>query len=230
MAESAARPAGFAVAVNLVMFSVVRRQGSSTAALSVLLKRARAGAWALPGGALGPSESLDDGAHRRLRDETPVRDVYLEQLYTFGDPKRGPGSRELAVAYFALIADGKAEAPSDPRETTWHPVTDLPRLILDHREMIDYATLRLKNKLEYTTVGFQLLPAAFTLSHLQQVYELILEKRLDKRNFRRKMLSLGILRKLPRTVQEGAGRPAHLYSFREADFVNLKDRGIIFPF
>lgn len=160
-----------------------------------------------------------------------MRDVYLEQLYTFGDPGRDPRGRVVTVAYFALIASGETllRAGSDANEVRWFTMDAVPAVAFDHRRILDYALERLRNKLEYTTVGFQLLPEKFTLVELQAVYEAILGRRLDKRNFRRKIDLLGIV--LPLREQRRTGRkPARLYRFSATRFEKLKDKGILFPF
>lgn len=174
------------ITVDIAIFTV--RNG----ALEVLLVKRGvppfAGQLALPGGFVREDESLEDAALRELYEETSVRNVFLEQLYTFGDPKRDPRGRIVTVAYYALISSDRLSlvAGADAAEARWFPMKALPPLAFDHKSILDYALERLRNKLEYTTVGFQLLPEKFTLSDLQKVYEAILEKRLDKRNFRRK--------------------------------------------
>jgi 8-oxo-dGTP diphosphatase len=216
------------VAVDIVLFTV------ADGALKVLLIKRRIepfkDRFAIPGGFILPEEDLDEAALRELREETGVRDVYLEQLYSFGAPRRDPRGRVIAIAYFALIsADRKLEAGTDAAEARWWPVNDLPRLAFDHAGILEYALERLRNKLEYTTVGFQLLPEKFTLTELQSVYEAILEKKLDKRNFRRKMALLKILKPL-KEYRSAAGRPAQLFRFAAGQFEKLKDKGILFPF
>jgi 8-oxo-dGTP diphosphatase len=190
------------------------------------------GHWALPGGFVREDESLDQAALRELQEETGVRDVYLEQLYTFGDPDRDPRGRVVTVAYYALTAAGTTlTASTDARAARWWPVAKHPRLAFDHERILEYAIERLRNKLEYTTVGFQLLPRRFTLTELQRVYEAILDRPLDKRNFRRKLGLLGILKPVKQQRREEAGgRPARLYEFSAREFTKLKDVGIIFPF
>jgi 8-oxo-dGTP diphosphatase len=177
-------------------------------------------------------ESLEESARRELEEETGVRDIYLEQLYSFGDVDRDPRTRVITVAYFALIASDlqALHATTDATAAEWFPVSDLPRLAFDHERIVEYAIERLRNKLEYTTVGFQLLPERFTLTELQQVYEIILGRPLDKRNFRKKMLSLGIVEETGATKMDGVHRPARLYRFAETRFMRLKDKGILFPF
>jgi 8-oxo-dGTP diphosphatase len=201
------------VTVDVVIFAL--REGE----LQVLLiKRGippYAGRWALPGGFIRKGESLEAAARRELDEETGVRDVYLEQLYTFGDPDRDPRGRIVTVAYYALLT-GEARpavAGTDAGEAMWVPARQHPTLAFDHERILAYALERLANKLEYTTAGFKLLPRTFTLGQLQQVYEAVLGRPLDKRNFRRKMAMLGNLTPLDEWVREGAGRPAQLHRF-----------------
>jgi 8-oxo-dGTP diphosphatase len=218
------------VTVDVVIFTV--RDDT----LQVLLVRRGvppfAGRWALPGGFIRARESLEAAARRELEEETGVHDVYLEQLYSFGDPGRDPRGRVVTVAYYALIAADRQTlvAGTDATAARWWPAGTPPPLAFDHREILDYAVERLRNKLEYTTVGFQLLPKKFTLTQLQRVYEAILGRALDKRNFRRKMELLDILAPLDEWTQEGRSRPAQLYAFSAKQFEKLRDKGILFPF
>ncbi|HET6614467.1 MAG TPA: NUDIX domain-containing protein [Dehalococcoidia bacterium] len=171
--------------------------------------------WALPGGFLAEGESLDAAAARKLLDETGVQDVYLEQLFTFGELASGDARRRsVAVAYFALVQHGQVRLRERSEwQPAWHEAFTLPRLGFDNNIVVDYAIRRLRSKLEYTNVAYSLLPKQFTLSELQQVYEAILDRELDKRNFRRRMLSLGIIKPAGGTRMEGAHRPAQLYTF-----------------
>jgi 8-oxo-dGTP diphosphatase len=189
------------------------------------------GQFALPGGFVHEGESLEKAAVRELREETGVADVYLEQLYSFGEPGRDPRERVITIAYYALIAADRSQlaAGTDTTEAAWWPMGKLPALAFDHQEILEYALERLRNKLEYTTVGFQLLPPKFTLTELQGVYESILGKKLDKRNFRRKIELLKIL-KPTQEYRRGEQRPARFYRFAAARFEKLKDKGILFPF
>ena len=215
--------------VDLVIFSI--RDDDLQVLLIERAIAPHAGKWALPGGFVLEGESLEGAATRELREETGVRDVYLEQLYTFGEPRRDPRGRVVTVAYYALIASDRAlQAGTDASAAKWFPVSGHPPLAFDHDDILHYAIERLRNKLEYTTVGFQLLPKKFTLTELQRVYEVILGRVLDKRNFRRKLELLGVLTPLKEWSQEGPSRPAQLYTFSAKRFEKLKDKGIVFPF
>jgi len=215
--------------VDIVIFSI------NAGSLRVLLvKRGLPpfkGHFAIPGGFVREDESLEQAAMRELQEETGVTNVYLEQLYSFGDPGRDPRGRIVTVAYFALISADRAllKASGDATEAHWFSIDQLPPLAFDHRHILDYALERLRNKLEYTTVGFQLLPEKFTLSELQEVYEAILGRKLDKRNFRRKIMLLKILKPVSQYRSTGR-RPARLYKFVAERFETLKNMGILFPF
>ena len=176
------------------------------------------GDYALPGGFVRNDESLEEAARRELSEETGTRDVYLEQLYSFGDPGRDPRGRVLTVAYYALVPPDRSPltAGTDASEADWFPVTTLPTLAFDHEHIIGYAVTRVRNKLEYTTVGFELLSQKFTLPELQHMYEIILDKQLDKRNFRRKIDALGLLKPL-KAMQATGRRPAQLYCFAKKE-------------
>jgi len=217
------------VTVDLVILTIREHQLQA-----LLIERALPpfeGRWALPGGFIREAEGLEQAALRELAEETGVKDVYLEQLYTFGDPARDPRGRVVTVTYYALIAADNARlvASTDARAARWWPAVKHPPLAFDHDRILDYALERVRNKLEYTTVGFQLLPRRFTLTELQGVYEAILARPLDKRNFRRKLALLGILKPVKERRRE-RGRPARLYEFSAREFTKLKDVGIIFPF
>lgn len=175
--------------------------------------------WAIPGGFIQMDESLEQSALRELQEETGVDDVYLEQLYTFGDPGRDPRTRIISVAYFALVGADQArqvQGSDDAAEARWWPMADLPPLAFDHDRILRYAHQRLRWKLEYTALGFLLLPETFTLSELQEVYQVVLGEQLDKRNFRRKILSTGVLEETAAYREGGSHRPARLYRFTAA--------------
>jgi len=217
------------VTVDIVIFTIQAGE------LKVLLVKRGvapyAGQYATPGGFVLDGEGLDQAALRELREETGVSEVYLEQLYSFGDPQRDPRGRVVTVAYFALISaeDSQLHAGTDAAAAAWLAVDDVPELAFDHAKILGYAVERLRNKLEYTTVGFQLLPEKFSLSQLQEVYEAILGRKLDKRNFRRKLALLKILKPTSEYRRDGR-KPARLYRFVAARFEKLKDKGIVFPF
>jgi 8-oxo-dGTP diphosphatase len=193
-----------------------------------------AGSWALPGGFVRMDEDLDQAAQRELCEETGVGAAapFLEQLYTFGAPARDPRTRVISVAYYALLpgAGGagfpacEPQAGTDAAEARWWPVDALPPLAFDHDAILQTALTRLRAKLGYTSVAYALLPAQFTLSELQKVYETILARPLDKRNFRKKMLAAGILEPTGRQKREGAHRPAELFRFTRREAVFLDGR------
>lgn len=201
-------------AVDLIVFTIKDEK------LQVLLvkmkKKPYQNHWAFPGGLVKIRESLDKASQRELHEKTGLRNVYLEQLYSFGDPRRDPFSRVVSIAYFALINSQGIRLKTTLKYAgiNWFPIDNLPRLAYDHREMAKYALKRLRYKLEYTNVVYSLLPKYFALSELQKVYEIILKRRLDKRNFRKKILSLKLLIRTGRFLKE-AHRPAELYRFRK---------------
>jgi len=217
-----------AVTVDIIIFALVEDD------LNVLLVRRRyapfAGMWAIPGGFLEIGESLEEAAIRELEEETGVTGVYMEQLYTFGDPERDPRMRVITVAYFALVSiDAVQHRPGDDAsETRWFSIFQLPQLAFDHRRILEYALTRLRNKLEYSAVGLQLLPDYFTLTELQNAYEVVLGHQLDKRNFRRKVLASGILEETGRRKKSTEGRPAMLYLYRRNAVTEFKKRRL-FP-
>ena len=216
-----------AVSVDVVIFTL--REDD----LQVLLVQRKhppfEGRWAIPGGFVEAGESLEVAARRELAEETGVRDVYLEQLYTFGDPGRDPRGRVITVAYFALVPLPLAvEAGSDASDARWWGVCKVPpKLAFDHDQILKYALQRLRYKLEYTAAGFQLLPPTFTLTEIQKAYEVVLGEPLDKRNFRRRILEAGILEEAG-LASESRGRPAKLYRFRDDAVAETKARRL-FP-
>lgn len=188
------------------------------------------GEWALPGGFVRLEESLEEAALRELAEETGVTQVYLEQLYTFGTVDRDPRGRVITVAYYALVNlwDYTIKATTDARSTQWFSLTLLPSLAFDHQNILNMALKRLKNKVRYEPIGFELLPEKFTLSELQKLYETILEKPLDKRNFRKKILSMDLLIDLEETQTKVAHRAAKYYKFDETKYELLKQKGFNF--
>jgi 8-oxo-dGTP diphosphatase len=210
-----------AVTTDIVVFTIRHEQ------LKVLLvKRAEdpyLGSWALPGGFVEIAESLDEAAQRELREETGVDGVYLEQLYTFGQPDRDPRERVITVAYYALIPSDRLQirAATDAEAVGWFALDELPALAFDHQRILDMALQRLRAKLDYSTIAFQFMPAEFTLSELQAVYERILGEPIDKRNFRKRILALGAIEETGDERREGAHRPAKLYRAVEPNTVQI---------
>jgi len=181
------------------------------------------GKWALPGGFVQMDEDLETGARRELEEETGVKDVYLEQLYTFGAPDRDPRERVITVAYYALIPSGKLvlRAATDAEAVGWFGMNELPPLAFDHQDIVDMAHRRLAAKLDYSTIAFQFMPRLFTLGQLQQVYEIILQEDIDKRNFRKWVLAMEQIEETDKMEQGQAHRPARLYRVRKPDQVDI---------
>ncbi len=174
------------------------------------------GEWALPGGFVRIDESLEQAAKRELEEETGVKDVYLEQLFSFGDPKRDPRGRVITIAYMALInsEDIKLKATTDVSDAKWFSIKKIPPLAFDHKRILDYSLKRLKWKFEYTTVAFSLLSKEFSLSQIQKIYEIVFNKEFDKRNFNKKIISLNILKE-EEIKKDVSHRPPMLYSLKK---------------
>ena len=210
------------VAVDVVIFTV--KDGKLHVLLIQMAKKPFYKWWAFPGGLIKKNESLEESAKRVLYEKTGVKNVYLEQLYTFGDVRRDPFGRVLSCAYFALLP----EAPKNIRTTEKYldvkfwPVELLPPLAYDHDDVAQYALTRLRNKLEYSNIAWSLLTREFTLSELQGVYETILGKKLDKRNFRKRVSELGMVEATGQKTNSGAYRPAELYRFKTRKTAMMK--------
>lgn len=210
------------VATDVVIFTM--KENKLQVLLIQMKKHPFEKCWALPGGLLKADESVDAAARRCLVTKTGVDNGYLEQLATFGKVNRDPFGRVISVAYFALI-------PSDVHDlkTTdeygaveWKPVLQLPKLAYDHKEIIAYALKRLQAKLRYSNIAYSLLPDEFTLTELQKIYEIILGKNVDKRNFRKKIDSLKILKKANKKRVGERSRPALLYTFVDRSFQEME--------
>jgi 8-oxo-dGTP diphosphatase len=189
-----------------------------------------AGEWALPGGFVRIEESLDEAALRELREETGIQQVFLEQLYTFGQLDRDPRDRVVTVAYYALVNldQYQIQAQTDARDAAWFPVAQIPKLAFDHAQIVAVALKRLKGKVRYEPIGFELLPKKFTLTQLQKLYETVLEQSLDKRNFRKKILSMNLLVELDELQTGVSHRAARFYQFDELKYQQLKKAGFNF--
>ena len=186
-------------------------------------------AWALPGGFVDENETLEYAALRELKEETGVSEVFIEQLFTFGTPGRDPRGRVVTVAYYSLInlAEHKIGADTDAQDVKWFPINSLPPLAFDHAEILETAITRLRGKVRYQPIGFELLAEKFTLTQLQKLYETILDKELNKRNFRTKILKMNILKE--EDILRGvAHRPAQLYSFDKAKYEAYLNQGFNF--
>jgi 8-oxo-dGTP diphosphatase len=207
------------VTVDLVIFTVNENR------LQVLLiKRADepyAGYWSIPGGFLHKGESLEEAAARVMKEKTGVNGVYLEQLYTFGAPERDPRARIITVTYLALIPWKNLPQPESRKVSglTWTALDEVPHLAFDHQEILAYAVNRLRTKAGYSNIVYGLLPEAFRLSDLQKMYEIIFNQKLDKRNFRKRMLGSGLLQETGKKDLSGAHRPAMLYQFKKREMV-----------
>jgi 8-oxo-dGTP diphosphatase len=188
------------------------------------------GKWALPGGFVRVGESLEDAVRRELKEETGIDSVFLEQLYTFGGVDRDPRERVVTVAYYALVrlGDHRVAAATDARDAAWFAVSEARGLAFDHDRILAVALERLKGKVRYQPIGFELLSPEFTLTQLQLLYETILETRLDKRNFRKKILVMDFLVPLDEVQKDVAHRAARLYRFDQKKYQRLQKRGFNF--
>jgi len=188
------------------------------------------GMWAIPGGFVRRDETPEGAATRELEEETGLTDVFLEQLYTFGDPGRDPRGWVVSVAYYALVSPEKhtIHAATDARQARWFPVNALPRLAFDHAGILATALERIRGKLTYAPIGFELLPQKFTIKQLQKLYEIVLGTKLDNRNFRKKIFGMDVLRELDEMQKGVPHRAARLYKFDERKYRQMIRRGLNF--
>lgn len=217
------------ISVDAVVFGYKPNEGISV----LLIKRKNdpyKGMWAIPGGFVEPGESLEHAVTRELKEETGIEVNYLEQLYTFGNPHRDPRKRIVSVAYYALVKPDIYElhAADDAIGAEWFNIEKLPKLSFDHREILDMAIFRLRNKISYEPVGFELMDKQFPFSELHKLYETLYGKEIDRRNFKKKFMSLGILKELKEKTSVGKGRPGTLYQFDKEKYFQLKKKGIVF--
>lgn len=206
------------VTTDILIFAIDKRE------LKILLIKRKEwpfeGEWAIPGGFVKIEEDIETTAHRELLEETGVKDVYLEQLKTFGEPGRDPRTRVITVAYIALLPSPSLnlKPSTDAADAKWFAISKIPKLAFDHAKIIEAGLDRLRGKIRYSNIVFALMPKTFPLSQLQETYEIILGRELDKRNFRKKMLSLGILEPTDKK-ETGPHRPSLLYRFKKRDLV-----------
>jgi len=188
------------------------------------------GKWALPGGFVRLDETLEEAARRELLEETGLEKVFLEQLYTYGAIDRDPRERVVTVAWYALVrlSDHRVMAATDARDAAWFGMDDLPQLAFDHDQILREAYQRLQSKVRYEPIGFELLPVKFTLTQLQKLYEIILGRTLDKRNFRKKILSFDVLLELDEVETDVAHRAARLYRFNPKRYREMVKQGVNF--
>ncbi len=229
--------ADFKVGVDNVIFSVDTVQNRLLVLLIMRQQEPFLNYWSLPGTLVRQGESLENAAYRIMAEKIKVKNLYLEQLYTFGGPKRDPreasdsyGVRYLSVSYFALVRFSEAELIIDGVSgIAWYPVKQVPQLAFDHHEVLTYGHRRLRNKLEYSPIAFEILPETFTLNDLYQLYTTVLgENFSDYSNFRARLLKLGFLCDTGIKVSRGAGRPASLYKFDAEAFARFKDKPLVF--
>ncbi|MEA5463670.1 NUDIX hydrolase [Leptothoe sp. PORK10 BA2] len=229
--------ADFKVGIDNVIFSVDTEQNRLLVLLVMRHEAPFLGQWSLPGTLVRQGESLETASYRILSEKIRAKNLYVEQLYSFGGPKRDPREAEnaynvryLSVSYFALVRYAEAELIADGVSgIAWYPLAHLPDLAFDHQEILSYGTMRLRNKVKYSPVAFDVLPEMFTLSALYQVYVTILgEDFSDYSNFRTRLLKLGFLTDTGIKTSRGAGRPASLYRFDADAFEPLKDKPMVF--
>ncbi|MEO0869211.1 MAG: NUDIX domain-containing protein [Cyanobacteria bacterium J06642_11] len=218
-----------AVTVDCVVFGI-----GKTETLNVLLIQRRLppfiDQWALPGGFVHQDESLENAARRELVEETGVEDVFLEQLRTYGNPQRDPRGHTITVAFYALVNlwDVQIKAATDARAAQWWTVAKQPNLAFDHKLIVNDAIAALRTSIRRRPIGFQLLPPKFTLSQLQRLYEIILDKPFDKRNFRKRLLKLDVLVALNEKETNVSHRAAQLYQFDSQKYKSLQQTGFNF--
>lgn len=216
------------VAVDAVVF------GYSDNKLKILLIQQKFGSttnkWALPGGFVKDTETLEQAVIRELNEETGVKANYLEQLYTFGAINRDERARVVAISYIALInpKNYSIKADTDAKDAKWFDIKDIPKLAFDHKNIIIKGLERLKAKINYQPIGFELLNSKFPFSDLENLYQTILSKKIDRRNFRKKLLSFEILQETTEFQNIGSGRPAKLYKFNKQKYRELEQNGFHF--
>lgn len=227
----AKRTSGIEVTVDAVVFGYEKTEG-----VSVLLVKRKyepfRDSWALPGGFVLEKESLEDAVKRELQEETGIKVNYLEQLYTFGAPERDPRQRIISIAYFALVKTAlfvELKADTDASSAQWFSIDKLPKLAFDHKKILDKAIQRIRAKVRYEPIGFELLDKKFSFADLEKLYMSLLGRDIDRRNFRKKIISLQMLDELDEWAKsEGAGRPGKMFRFNKTRYEQLQNEGILF--
>ncbi|MEP7239076.1 MAG: NUDIX domain-containing protein [Ferruginibacter sp.] len=219
------------VAVDAVVFGYSKNEGVSV----LLIKRKYPpykNSWAIPGGFILEEESLEAAVKRELSEETGIKVNYLEQLYTFGAPKRDPRQRIISIAYFALVKSSmfqQLKASTDAADAQWFNINKLPTLAFDHKEILQTAIERIRAKIRYQPIGFELLDKNFPFADLEKLYSTLLDREIDRRNFTKKILSLGLLEDTGQlSAGEGAGRPSKIYRFNKNRYQELLNEGMHF--
>lgn len=219
------------LAVDAIVFGYSKTDG-----VSVLLIQRKYSPfkdlWALPGGFVLENESLEEAVARELEEETGIKVNYLEQLYTFGEPERDPRQRVVSVAYFALVKSGlyqEIKASTDAEDVKWFNFKKLPKLAFDHKKILDTAIERVRSKIRYQPIGFELLDKKFSFADLEKLYTTLLDREIDRRNFAKKMLALNIFDETDELAKgEGKGRPSKMYQFNKKRYHELLKQGINF--
>lgn len=188
------------------------------------------GKWAFPGGFVKMDETADDGAKRELREETGLAPAFVEQFHCFSDPERDPRERVISIAYLAVVRTADVKGGDDAAQARWFALDEVPQLAFDHESILRMAMSKLRERIHFQPIGFELLPEKFTLRELQMLYEAILGVSFDRRNFAKKMLHLGILTQTDETVWPTPKREAHLYSFNQEKYNELKQKGFRLEF
>jgi len=218
------------VAVDAVVFGYTSKEGLSVLLIKRNIKPYK-DIWALPGGLVGDSESLEDAVQRELKEETGISINYLEQLYSFGQPNRDPRNRVISITYYGLVKPDAftLHADTDAADVAWYNIKNMPQLAFDHQQIIEVAYTRLKSKILYEPIGFELLEEKFPFSELEKLYTAVLDRPIDRRNFKKKVTGFGFLEETKEKQQlEGAGRPGNLFRFNEEKYFQLKKDGINF--
>lgn len=188
------------------------------------------GRWAFPGGFLNMEESAEEGALRELKEETGLTGAYIEQFHTFTDPNREPRERVITIAYYALVRIQEVKGGDDAAKAQWFALDEVPQLAFDHDLILRRALKRLRERIHFEPIGFELLPEKFTMKELQALYEAILEVKFDRRNFAKKMLHFDLLNQLDETVWPTAKREANLFSFNKENYEEFKKKGFQLEF